>query len=312
MRNSQLTVGLFVSVALALFISISIWLSGRGGNEPVANYSMFFNKDVSGLALGGPVYYLGVEVGTVTRMQIIAGDPMSIRVDVEVLDSTPVDTGTSASLIFQGITGVAVINLAGDPGMNLPLKTPPGMDFPVIEVRETGLFALLSGVPGILAKVNDLLDQASDLIGGDNQVLVSNTLHNIESMTRTLQEQEEAFAALPASLNNTLADMREILSQLSETAAEVRPGLAATMQNIERMSERLASLTSRLDEWAGEHSSDVEDFLNNGLGRVPALVSDARDALRDLEKLLQELRDDPSSLVYKPVDDAINLDEIRQ
>ena len=237
---------------------------------------------------------------------------MSIRVDIEVLDSTPVDTGTSASLIFQGITGVAVINLAGDPGMNPPLKTPPGMDFPVIEVRDTGLFALLSGAPGILAKVNALLDQASELMGGDNQALVSGTLHNIESLTRTLQEQEEAFAALPASLNNTLANMQEILSQLSETAAEVRPGLAATMQNIERMSERLASLTSRLDQWAGENSSDMEDFLNNGLGQVPALVSDARDALRDLEKLLQELRDDPSSLVYKPVDDAINLDEIRQ
>ncbi len=308
MRNSQLAVGLFVSVALALIVSITIWLSGRGGNEPVANYSMFFNKDVSGLMLGGPVFYLGVEVGNVTRMQIIPGDPMSIRVDIEVLDSTPVDTGTSASLIFQGITGVAVINLAGDPGMNLPLKTPPGMDFPVIEVRDTGLFALLSGAPGILAKVNALLDQASELIGADNQVLVSNTLHNIESLTRTLQAQEEAFAALPAGLNNTLADMREILSQLSETAGELRPGLAATMQNIERMSGRLASLTTRLDEWAGENSTDMENFLNNGLGQVPALVSDACDALRELEKLLQELRNDPSSLVYKPLDDSIKLE----
>ena len=182
------------------------------------------------------------------------------------------------------------------------------MDFPVIEVRETGLIALLSGAPGILAKVNALLDQASELIGRDNQVLVSNTLHNIESLTRTLQEQEEAFATLPASLNNTLADMREILSQLSETAGEVRPRLGATLQNIERMSGRLASLTSRLDEWAGENSSDMDNFLNNGLGQVPALVSDARDALRELEKLLQELRNDPSSLVYKPLDDSIKLE----
>ncbi len=307
MRNSQLTVGVFVSVALAVFVSITIWLSGRGGNEPVANYSMFFNKDVSGLMLGGPVFYLGVEVGNVTRMQIIPGDPMSIRVDIEVLDSTPVDTGTSGSLMFQGITGVAVINLAGDPGMNLPLKTPPGLEFPVIEVRDAGLAALLSGAPGILAKVDQLLEQASALIGEDNQLLVSDTLHHIESLSRSLQEQEEAFASLPASLNKTLADMREILSRLSETAVEIGPGLSATMQNIEQMSERLASLTSRLDQWAGENSSELEDFLNNGLGQVPELVSDARDALREMEKLLQELRNDPSSLVYKPVDDPVIL-----
>ena len=308
MRYSQLTVGVFVSVALALFVSITIWLSGRGGNEPVANYSMFFYKDVSGLMLGGPVFYLGVEVGSVTHMQIIPGDPMSIRVDIRVLDSTPVDTGTSASLMFQGITGVAVINLAGDPGMNLPLKTPPGQDFPVIEVRDTGLAALLSGAPGIMTKMNRLLDQANDLIGGDNRVLINDTLHNIESMTGTLQEQEEAFAALPESLNSTLADMRAILSQLSATAGEMRPALAATMQNIEQMSARLASLTTRLDQWAGDNSADMEDFLNNGLGQVPELVSDARDALRELEKLLQELRDNPSRLVYKPVDNAVNLE----
>ena len=308
MRYSQLIVGVFVSVALALFVSITIWLSGRGGNEPVASYSMFFYKDVSGLMLGGPVFYLGVEVGNVTNMQIIPGDPMSIRVDIEVLDSTPVDTGTSASLMFQGITGVAVINLAGDPGMNLPLKTPPGQDFPVIEVRDAGLAALLSGAPGIMTKMNRLLDLANELMGGDNQVLVNNTLRNIESMTRTLQEQEEAFAALPESLNSTLADMREILSQLSATAGDMRPALTATMQNIEQMSTRLASLTTRLDQWAGENSADMEDFLNNGLGQVPELVSDARDALREMEKLLQELRDNPSRLVYKPVDNAVNLE----
>lgn len=308
MRYSQLTVGVFVSVALALFVSITIWLSGRGGNEPVASYSMFFYKDVSGLMLGGPVFYLGVEVGSVTHMQIIPGDPMSIRVDIRVLDSTPIDTGTSASLMFQGITGVAVINLAGDPGMNLPLKTPPGQDFPVIEVRDAGLAALLSGAPGIMTKMNRLLDQANELMGSDNRVLINDTLHNIESMTRTLQQQEEAFAALPESLNSTLADMREILSQLSATAGDMRPALAATVQNIEQMSARLASLTTRLDQWAGDNSADMEDFLNNGLGQVAELVSDARDALREMEKLLQELRDNPSRLVYKPVDNAVNLE----
>ena len=52
----------------------------------------------------------------------------------------------------------------------------------------------------------------------------------------------------------------------------------------------------------------MEDFLNNGLGQVPELVSDARDALREMEKLLQELRDNPSRLVYKPVDNAVNLE----
>jgi phospholipid/cholesterol/gamma-HCH transport system substrate-binding protein len=308
-RNTNLTVGLFVSVALAIFVVVTIWLSGRHGSEPTTNYSMFFYKDVSGLMLGGPVFYLGVEVGNVTRMEIIPGDPMSVRIDIEVLESTPIDTGTSASLAFQGITGVAVINLVGDPGMNLPLKTPPGLDYPVIEVRDSGLAALLSGAPRIIDKINALLDKAGRLIGGDNQSLVTGTLQNIESITRALQTKEESFASLPDSLSSTLNEVQQTLSELQDATRDARPGLAATMQNIEQMSERLASLTGRLDAWAGENSSDMNEFLNNGLGQVPELVSDARDALREMEKLLREIRDDPSSLLYRTADDAVKTEE---
>ena len=202
MSHNNFTVGLFVSLALAMFIGITIWLAGKQGGEPTATYSMFFQKDVSGLMLGGPVFYLGVEVGSVTKMEIIPGNPMSVRVDIEVLDSTPVDTGTSASLVFQGITGVAVVNLIGDLGMNLPLKTPPGLEYPVIEVRDTGLAALLSDAPGIIEKINVLLDQANSLVGGENQTLFTDTLRNLETLSGTLADQEAAFAALPNSMNS--------------------------------------------------------------------------------------------------------------
>ena len=41
---------------------------------------------------------------------------MRVRVDVEVAKSVPINTGSYASLAFQGITGVAVIKLNADPG----------------------------------------------------------------------------------------------------------------------------------------------------------------------------------------------------
>jgi phospholipid/cholesterol/gamma-HCH transport system substrate-binding protein len=305
MRNSNLAVGIFVSIAVLLLVSVTIWLSGRQGNEPTTFYSMFFKKDVSGLMLGGPVYYLGVEVGNVTRMEIIQGNPMSVRIDIEVLDSTPIDTGTSASLAYQGITGVAVINLTGDPGMNLPLKTPPGLDYPVIEVRDSGLAALLSGAPRIMDKINALLDEAASMIGTDNQQLISGTLNNIESLTRALKSEEEAFATLPANLASTLGEVQMTLGELRDVAGDIKPELAATMQNVEQMSARLANLTGRLDDWTESNSQDMNHFLDNGLGQVPELVSDARDALREMEKLLKAIREDPSSLVYKPADNSV-------
>ena len=183
MGNRNFVVGIFVTFALGAMVVLTLWLSGRQGNEATSTYSMFFERDVSGLMLGGPVFYLGVEVGNVTRTQIIAGDPMSVRVDIEVLDSTPVDTGTWASLLYQGITGVAVINLSGDPGMNLPLKTPPGEQYPLIEVRDSGLAAVLANAPVIMQRLDDLLERASLVLGGENRELITETLSNLEAVT---------------------------------------------------------------------------------------------------------------------------------
>ena len=91
--------------------------------------------------LGGPVFYLGVEVGTVTAMEIIPGNPMRVRVDAEVLKSAPVNNGTYASMAFQGITGVAVIKLNAEPGLHEPLLKGKGDQFPVIPVKDTGFSA---------------------------------------------------------------------------------------------------------------------------------------------------------------------------
>ena len=48
-------------------------------------------------------------------------------------------------------------------------------------------------------------------------------------------------------------------------------------------------------------------FMEDGLGQVPALVSDARSTLREIEKLVKELREDPSAFIYKPQQDAVEL-----
>ena len=73
MNTKNFAVGIFVAVALVIFVSTTIWLTGRQGSEPSVDYSIFFEKDVGGLMLGGPVFFLGVEVGTVTAMNIIPG-----------------------------------------------------------------------------------------------------------------------------------------------------------------------------------------------------------------------------------------------
>jgi hypothetical protein len=57
-----------------------------------------------------------------------------------------------------------------------------------------------------------------------------------------------------------------------------------------------------------EHQDDMGRFMEEGLGEAPALMAETRAALRDLEKLVQEMQHDPSQLIYRQAENSVNIE----
>ncbi len=55
-----------------------------------------------------------------------------MRVDIEVEDGTPIDSGTVATLRSQGVTGVSFVSLASGPSDAPPLEVDPATGTRVI------------------------------------------------------------------------------------------------------------------------------------------------------------------------------------
>ena len=306
--DRNFAVGLFVSIAMATFIAFVVWLTGRTGAEELTRYSLMFHKDVSGLSVGGPVKFMGMNIGSVIKMSLERNDGIKVRVDIEVLESTHVDSGTYASLALQGITGVAVVNLATEPGAHPPLESLPGNDYPVIPVRIVGFSALMASAPEIMGKLNSLLTQAGEILGEANQGAIAGTLENIESLTDSLAQERQTIAAIPGNLNQTISDMQAAIRQLQDMLSQMQPGIHSMIENANQTAENLASLTNRLDTILRDHEDDVGQFLEEGLAEVPALMSEAQEALRDMEKLIQELKYDSSQLIYRQADNSVEIE----
>ncbi|MEE4173384.1 MAG: MlaD family protein [Xanthomonadales bacterium] len=309
MGNRNLSVGLFVIAALTLGAVLTVWFTGQRGNIPVNRYHVLITSDVSGLTLGGPVYFMGVQVGEVADLTIVPGNPASVRVEIRIREEAPVDSGTWATLAAQGITGVSVINLYADPGAHDPLRVADGETLPVIPYRDTGFSALLSSAPAVLDKMDRLLANANVLLGPDNQTRVADALGNIERLTQALASQEAQINALPGALDSTLAELRRVTNEVGALLEGVGPKATSALDNIESTTAELRAVTSRLDHWLARHDGDVDAFAADGLGQVPALVSDTRDTLREMEKLLESLRHDPSRAIYQPTRDPIVVEE---
>ena len=306
--DRNFAVGLFVSLAILILVTFVIWLTGRTGQEELTRYSLMFHKDVSGLTVGGPVKFMGMNIGSVIKMSLERDEGIKVRVDIDVLESTHVDSGTWASLALQGITGVAVVNLATEPGEHPPLETRPGNDYPVIPVRIVGFSALMASAPEIMGKLNNLLSLASEILGEENQNAIAGTLENIENLTDSLAQERETIAAIPGNLNKTISEMQATIRQLQGMLSQMQPGINSMIENASQTAENLASLTSRLDTILREHEDDVGQFLEEGLAEVPALMNEAQEALRDMEKLIQELKHDSSQLIYRQADNSVEIE----
>jgi phospholipid/cholesterol/gamma-HCH transport system substrate-binding protein len=181
---------LFFTAAAALF---AIWLGSPGERDDVI-YRIRFVDSVSGLAIGDPVKYHGVDVGNVKAMALDPRDPRQVIVDVRLRKETPVKQDTRASLALKGITGSVLIELnGGSPeSPSLLAATPPNLT-PEIPSEQTGLKAMLDGLPEAVGKLSATADKFS--LMADRISALANKFSKVGDQTREVMNDVGEFTA---------------------------------------------------------------------------------------------------------------------
>jgi phospholipid/cholesterol/gamma-HCH transport system substrate-binding protein len=156
--------GLFIlggSVAAALF---AIWLVGTGHRDDVL-YRIHFAESVSGLTIGDPVKFRGVDVGTVKSIVLDPTDPRLVQVDIRLRKDAPITTDTKATLKVKGITGVIFVELNGSKA-NSPalLASTRAGEIPEIPAEKGTLTAILDMLPKLLEKFSSIENQVKNVV----------------------------------------------------------------------------------------------------------------------------------------------------
>ena len=156
--------GLFIvggSIAAALF---AIWLVGTGHRDDVL-YRIHFAESVSGLTIGDPVKFRGVDVGTVKAIVLDPTDPRLVQVDIRLRKEAPVKTDTKATLKLKGITGVIFIELnGGNPSAPTLLASTREGQIPEIPSEKGTLTAILEMLPKLLEKFSSIENQVKNVV----------------------------------------------------------------------------------------------------------------------------------------------------
>jgi phospholipid/cholesterol/gamma-HCH transport system substrate-binding protein len=156
--------GLFIigiAVAAAFF---SVWLVSSGHRDDVL-YRIHFTESVSGLALGDPVKFRGVDIGSVKAMALDADDPRRVQVDVRLRKEAPVKTDTKASLRLKGITGVVFIELnGGSPSAKTLAAVTPEGQIPEIPAEKSSLATVIDQLPKVIEKFSAIEEQTKKVM----------------------------------------------------------------------------------------------------------------------------------------------------
>lgn len=291
-RSHALIAGFFTIALLILAIFIAIWL-GRDKIQRTP-YEIVTKSAVSGLNLQAAVRYKGIKVGNVTDIDFDDKNPGQLILRLEVIPDTPVTSATFATLAYQGVTGIAFVQLDED-------KT-AGASVPLAQDGTTQRIPLR---PGVMQNLEErglaILTQTEELTRRINSLLDPKNRQTMISAVDNINKAAEAWQALPNKLNPSLDKLPGLIDQTQNTLSTV----SVLSKDASRFTNNLNQLSTQLQSADGPIArfNLAIDQLTNGvavetLPRIQSLTGEARSSLRSLNRTTENLNDRPQSILF--------------
>ena len=293
-KAHALAAGLFVLALTGLLLLLGAWLTRDSGERHV--YEISTREAVTGLQEQAPVRFRGVDVGKVKNIGFDPKVTGNVLVRIEVDRDAPLTTATYAQLSYQGVTGLAFIQLADDkPG---PRLQPNDEVPPRIPLRPGLLQRLEEKGEVILERVQEVSERVNEVLSEPNQKRISTALDNIGHAAQSVdvlakrldhtvsQRLDPALAEATA----TMKGVQKTVDQIGQTASE----FGQTAQRLNAPGgplDRLAAGTDAL-------SSTAETLGSSTLPRINRTAEQATRTLRSLDRAVNELTDNPQALLY--------------
>ena len=290
-RSHALWAGFFTVAMLCATVFAGIWLN-RDKTQRI-EYQIVSMHAVSGLNPQAAVRYKGLAVGRVDKIDFDASVPGQILIEISIDPDTPVTQTTFATLGYQGVTGIAYVELDDEGNSQTRITLSEGK-IPRIPLRAGLLERLEQSGAKILSNAELVSERMAHLFAPENQKTIlgafSSTTDATARWSQVAQDLGPTVQALPALVqqtNQTLAALQEL------------------SKNTSKLSLHLTGLTSDLQDPNGALNHTLTTFGSLGdtiqsetLPGLQTLSSDAGESMKSFNQTMQELKEHPQNLLF--------------
>ncbi|MGZ4980507.1 MAG: MlaD family protein [Methylobacter sp.] len=285
-EHHALATGLFLITLIIASTAIIFWIGTM--NQERNLYVISTRESVSGLNPESTVFYRGIAVGKVLKVQFDPLDSGNILVPIEVDKNIVLSKGVYATLRLKGVTGLTQIQLEDSGAIPEPL--PPG-DEPLsrIPLEPSMTDKLMSSGEELLHKADHLMQRLSAVLNDENEKNIGGILNNLKTLTDKLSE-------LQKSVDKALAGVPAL-----STSART------TLTNIDMLTKELQGLTREVQDLSVKAGSLVDSGKTSGdtltqttLPKVNKLLTELQSTTQQVKRVATMLEHDPQELLLGP------------
>ena len=245
-------VGAFVITLIVMTTLCIIWLSSGFNIQQYTKYLIYMEESVSGLNIDSPVEFNGVNVGSVTSVDIDHKHPQVVEVMLDVKSSTPITNSTIATLQTRGITGITFIALKDNTQNLAPLVALPGALYPVIKTGPSLFLRLDTALSRLSDNLHDVSLSVHELLDKDNLKNFKEILVNMRQVAYNLAANNDKMDRI---LTNTARASTEFIPLMRTTAsamhvfeAQTLPATYQLITNLDNITRSLVEVTAELKQ----------------------------------------------------------------
>lgn len=286
-NRRKITVGIFIFLGLLIFV-IGIFTLGSQRKVFVKSFKLnvIFN-DIQGLKPGDNVWYSGVKVGTIKKIQFYGNSQVQVLLNIEEEAHKYIHKDASATIASDGLIGNKIIVLnGGSPG------------FPFIEdgdrVKVTTTLSTDQMMKTFQVSNKNLVDITTDF-----KTLSSNLIAGKGAAGALLADEEisKNFKAIVSNLKSTTQATNKMAAELNTfsqtlntkggltnrilTDTAVFAKLQTAVAELQRTAKSAATLTNNLNNASAK--------LNQSDNAAGLLLNDAKTA-EQVKQIMQNLQ----------------------
>lgn len=296
MNNNKrtVTVGVFVFLALAIFVTAVLTLGGQKKTFEKKSTIRAVFKDVSGLQEGNNIWFSGVKIGTVKKITFTPDAMVEVIMNIQSKTMQYIRKDSKARISSEGFIGNKIVVIFGGTPASAPVAendilavdNGPSTDEMLATLQQNNKNLL-----DITGNIKQITERLMNGEGSAGKILTDETLANeleatvtrFKMASATVQKITADVASYTSqlqsegSLANELIHDTVFYSRLKSTAGEIHQASIT----IKESSDNIKRISSNLEE--------VSNNLNSSGSPVGVLLND-EEAGKNLKITLENLQ----------------------